>query len=88
MNREAFEAWYDRYFTEACERFGGIDCSDPKGLAEDAWQAAQADAYERAARLCEEHYAGPISAVIFEHEHETAQVLAGFIRALAKEATR
>lgn len=50
MSREAFEAWYDRYHTDACERFGGIDCSDPKGVAEEAWQAAQADAYQRAAK--------------------------------------
>lgn len=91
MSRTAFEAWFsdDGKYPRACERSreGGYVLAHAAD-AWHAWQAAQADAYERAARLCEEHYAGPISAVIFEHEHETAQVLAGFIRALAKEATR
>lgn len=37
--REAFEAWFDDYHDKACAEFGGIDCTDPKGIAEDAWQA-------------------------------------------------
>ena len=37
--REAFEAWFDDYYDKACAEFGGIDCTDPKGIAEDAWQA-------------------------------------------------
>ena len=29
MSRESFEAWYDRYFTEACEhRYAFRDCAD------------------------------------------------------------
>lgn len=40
--REAFEAWFDDYHDKACAEFGGIDCTDPKGIAEDAWQAARA----------------------------------------------
>ena len=72
VSREAFEAYM--------EKAGGWP--NPQDL----WQAAQADAFERAAKVCEAHYAGPISAVIFEHEHETAQLLAWVIRALAKES--
>ena len=74
MSREAFEAWYDRYFTEACERFGGIDCSDPKGLAEAAWQAAQDDTFERAAKVCKDQW--------------YAADCADAIRALAKEEVK
>ncbi|MDE1997973.1 MAG: hypothetical protein KGI52_03485 [Burkholderiales bacterium] len=37
--REAFEAWFDAYHSNACAEFGGIDCTNPKGVAEDAWQA-------------------------------------------------
>lgn len=37
--REAFEAWFDDYYDKACAEFGGIDCTDPKGIAEAAWQA-------------------------------------------------
>ena len=40
--RERFEAWFDRYHEAACKDFGGLDCSNPKGIAEDAWQAALA----------------------------------------------
>lgn len=40
--REAFEAWFDDYYNKACAEFGGIDCTDPKGIAEDAWQAGRA----------------------------------------------
>ncbi len=83
MSREAFETWWES--EGQFLRAGGGDYE--KTFAFHAWQAAQDDAFERAAKLCEEHYAGPISAVIFEHEHETAQVLAEAIRALAKEAT-
>lgn len=89
MSRESFESRYDK--SRLRRWAGGIypdEYSDPQvQLDWCLWQAAQADAYERAAKVCETHYAGPISAVIFEHEHETAQLLAGFIRALAKEAT-
>jgi hypothetical protein len=52
MSRKAFEMWYDRYHTEACKQYGGIDCTDPKGIADAAWQAAHADAFERAAKVC------------------------------------
>ena len=87
MSREAFEAWIKRDSTLSVERDGECYRDMDVYLMWRVWPVAQADAFERASKVCEEHYAGPISAVIFEHEHETAQVLAGFIRALAKEAT-
>ena len=41
-SREAFEKWYAKYHDNACDNYGGIDCTNPKGIAEDAWQAAMA----------------------------------------------
>jgi hypothetical protein len=35
-----FEAWYAEYHKEACDLYGGIDCTDPKGIAQAAWDAA------------------------------------------------
>jgi transcription elongation factor Elf1 len=29
-----FEAWYAEYHKEACDLYGGIDCTDPKGIAQ------------------------------------------------------
>ena len=40
QSREAFEAWFSKYHDEACREWGGIDCTNPKGVAEEAWQAA------------------------------------------------
>ena len=40
--REAFEAWFDQYHNNACAEYGGIDCTNPKGVADDAWQARAA----------------------------------------------
>ena len=39
--REAFEKWFSKYHDEACREWGGIDCTNPKGVAEEAWQAAR-----------------------------------------------
>lgn len=39
-SRAAFEQWYANYHDDACDNHGGIDCTNPKGIAEDAWQAA------------------------------------------------
>lgn len=41
-SREAFEKWYADYHNDACDNYGGLDCTNPKGIAEDAWQAAMA----------------------------------------------
>ena len=41
QSREAFEAWFSKYHDEACREWGGIDCTNPKGVAEEAWQAAR-----------------------------------------------
>ena len=41
-SRDAFEKWYADYHNDACDNYGGIDCTNPKGVAEDAWQAAMA----------------------------------------------
>lgn len=41
-SRAAFEQWYANYHDDACDNHGGIDCTNPKGIAEDAWQAAMA----------------------------------------------
>ncbi len=38
--RADFERWFGDYHDEACREYGGIDCTNPKGIAEDAWQAA------------------------------------------------
>ncbi|MBB3004435.1 hypothetical protein FHX57_006817 [Paraburkholderia tropica] len=47
--REQFEAWFAEYHDDACTNFGGIDCTNPKGIAEDAWQASRAAAMEEGA---------------------------------------
>lgn len=40
--REQFEAWFSEYHDTACREYGGMDCTDPKGIAEAAWDAAYA----------------------------------------------
>jgi hypothetical protein len=42
----SFEKWFAGYHEEACKQFGGIDCTNPKGIAEDAWNAARAPAQQ------------------------------------------
>lgn len=54
MSREAFEAWFAKYHESSCAEYGGLDCTNPKGIADDAWQAALDWAYEDAARVCDE----------------------------------
>lgn len=39
MNKQ-FEIWYSKYFDDAVENYGGVDCTNPKGIAENAWEAA------------------------------------------------
>lgn len=59
MSRTAFEAWFsdDGKYPRACERSreGGYVLAHAAD-AWHAWQAAQADAYERAAKVCDELY--------------------------------
>ena len=80
MSRTAFEAWFsdDGKYPRACERSrdGGYVLAHAAD-AWHAWQAAQADAYERAAKVCDELY----------DSGGTAYGCADAIRALAKEAT-
>jgi len=38
----AFEAWFKKYHDDACREYGGLDCTNPKGIAEEAWDAAEA----------------------------------------------
>ena len=84
MSREAFEAWYDL---------------QPDGRIQpwDVWQAAQADAFERAAKLCEDRYFvdtaasnAPTASDYVKIRHIAWAVgalnCATMIRALAKEA--
>ena len=73
MSREAFEAWWSHH--GQFHRAGGGEYE--KTFAFHAWQAAQADAFERAAKVCDELYDGG----------GTAYGCADAIRALAKEAT-
>ena len=40
MSEQAFNDWYDRYFDEAIEKYAGLDTTNPKGIAHDAWDAA------------------------------------------------
>lgn len=40
--RKMFEEWFADYHEAACRDFGGIDCTDPKGIADAAWQACLA----------------------------------------------
>ncbi len=94
MSREAFEAWaqIDDNFTVYRSTILGRDyVSDLTNAAWRAWQAAQADAYERAAKVCEtagvpidiDAWMGTKKALTAA----TATGLADAIRALAKEVT-
>lgn len=76
MSREAFEAWY-------AKNHRGVISSTPKEDAQQAWQAAQAEAYERAAKVCKKIAGDP------EHGDflaDGAIECEKGIRALAKES--
>ena len=93
MSREAFEAWWSA--TGQFHRAGGGEYE--KTFAFHAWPVAQADAFERSAKVCEESAAayggiaeGPIATDYGKMVHEAMAVgasnCATIIRALAKEA--
>ena len=95
MSREAFDAWYEQYRQTVCMLYGAIDCLNPEDVAfagwRAAWQAAQADAYDRAAMVCETAEV-PIDIDVWMGTKKaltaaTAIGLADAIRALAKEPT-
>lgn len=53
----AFEAWFTKYHDDACREYGGLDCTNPKGIAEEAWDAAlaaQTDPLEKLTRIQED----------------------------------
>lgn len=48
MSDQVFNDWYDRYVGEAIDKYAGLDTTNPKGIAQDAWQAAiEADRQRR-----------------------------------------
>ena len=74
MSREAFEAWY-------AKNHRGVISSTPKEDAQQVWQAAQADAYERAAKKIKRH------ADLCSGNDGDFQIALEEIRALAMETT-
>ena len=73
MSREAFEAWIKRDSILSVERDGDGYLDMYVYIMWHAWQAAQADAFERAEKVCEGLW--------------YASECADAIHALAKEAT-
>mgnify|MGYP003425714094 CR=1 FL=1 len=55
MSREAFEAWVKRDSTLSVERDGEGYRDMDVYLMWRVWPVAQADAFERAAKVCDEH---------------------------------
>ena len=93
MSREAFEAWVKRDSTLSVERDGEGYRDIDVYLMWRAWQAAQADAFERAAKMCEaisDEYQRRESMRYPEMKTDAATGSSDCefaIRALAKEAT-
>ena len=99
MSREALEASANEvaeYANQCCHRSDGYE-EDVAALVLAKLQAAQADAFERSAKVCEESAAayggiaeGPIATDYGKMVHEAMAVgasnCATIIRALAKEA--
>ena len=75
MSREAFEAWIKRDSTLSVERDGDGYRDMDVYIQWRVWPAAQSDAFERAAKVCDELY----------DSGGTAYGCADAIRALAKE---
>ena len=96
MSREAFEAWIKRDSTLSVERDGEGYRDMDVYLMWRAWRAAQADAYERAAKVCHEKYmefthgvdrTDPTDDWEWGAKSDVAKELREDIRALAKEPT-
>lgn len=85
MSREAFEAWAttkDWYSTARSDEEGRDYSSDLCEYAWRAWQAAQADAFERAVKVAAEHDVAPTDDPLGVQE-----CITDAIRAMAKETT-
>ena len=96
MSREAFEAWIKRDSTLSVERDGEGYRDMDVYLMWRAWQAAQADAFERAAKVCHETYmelthgvdrSDPTDDWEWGAKSDVAKELREDIRALAKDVT-
>ena len=81
MSREAFEAWVKLDSTLPIDRDGEGYRDMDVYLMWRAWQAAQADAFERAAKVAAEHDVAPTDDPLGVQE-----CITDAIRALAKEA--
>lgn len=96
MSREAFEAWVKRDSTLSVERDGEGYADMDVYIQWRAWQAAQADAFERAAKVCHEKYmefthgvdrTDPTDDWEWGAKSDVAKELREDIRALAKDVT-
>ena len=92
MSREAFEAWIKRDSTLSVERDGECYRDMDVYLMWRVWPVAQADAFERAAKVCETAEV-PIDIDVWMGTKKaltaaTAIRLAGAIRALAKDVSK
>ena len=90
MSREAFEAWIQRDSTLSVERDGEGYRDMDVYLMWRAWQAAQADAFERAAKVCLDQTRNLKDTKYVRRNTKRNLYLwrcADAIRALAKEAT-
>ena len=97
MSREAFEAWIKRDSTLSVERDGDGYRDMDVYLMWRVWPVAQADAYERAAKVCHEKYmefthgvdrTDPTDDWEWGAKSDVAKELREDIRALAKDVTR
>ena len=89
MSREAFEAWIKRDSTLSVERDGEGYRDMDVYLMWRVWPVAQADAFERAAKVCEcERLGDDVDCDEDRAYNDAIRHAADAIRALAKEATR
>ena len=91
MSREAFEAWIKRDSTLSIERDGEGYRDMDVYIQWRAWQAAQADAFERAAKVCLDQTRNLKDTKYVRRNAKRNLYLwrcADAIRALAKEPTR